>query len=60
MSTLALPFVCAWCERIRIDPGEWKEAQPIDFARTKATHGICPECLAKETHAAATAEREHR
>lgn len=59
MNALALPFVCAWCERIRTDPGEWRQAQPEDFSRAKATHGICPECLARETRAAA-ADREHR
>jgi hypothetical protein len=56
VNALPLPFVCAWCERIRTDPGEWEEARPADLSRSKATHGICPECLARETSAAAGAE----
>jgi hypothetical protein len=60
VNAVPLPFVCAWCERIRTVPGEWKEAEPRDLSRAEATHGICPECLAKEARAAAAAEREHR
>jgi hypothetical protein len=60
VNALTLPFVCAWCERIRRDPGEWEKAQPADLSRSKATHGICPECLEKETRAASEADRKHR
>jgi len=50
-SAASLPFVCAWCDRVRTTSGCWEsvdeEVQPLE-----ATHGICPDCLAAETRAA--------
>jgi hypothetical protein len=48
-----LPFVCAWCERVRGLDGRWKDASPADLESPRATHGICPDCLAEQTRAAA-------
>jgi hypothetical protein len=45
-------FVCAWCERVRTRAGEWRSASPDEPEYPHATHGICPECLARETGAA--------
>jgi hypothetical protein len=47
-------FVCAWCDRVRTSLGEWREAQLDEPEYPLATHGICPECLARETRAALT------
>jgi hypothetical protein len=49
-------FVCAWCERVRTTAGEWRAAAPDEPEYPYATHGICPECLARETRAALAAE----
>ncbi len=48
----ALPTVCAWCDRVRTSPEHW---EPTDVAPVaeRATHGICPECLATQKLAAA-------
>ena len=45
-------FVCAWCKRVRTTAGEWRQAQLDEVDYPHATHGICPECLARETRAA--------
>ena len=47
-------FVCAWCDRVRTSLGDWRKAAPDEPAYPQATHGICPECLARETRAART------
>jgi hypothetical protein len=47
VSTLPLPIVCAWCERVRTRPGRWEELSAPPRAE-EATHGICPECLAAQ------------
>jgi len=38
--------ICAWCNRIKDDQGEWAQAKQIatEGVGGKATHGICPEC----------------
>lgn len=42
--------MCAWCKRIRDDQGYWTKVEAYLQANTDAdfTHGICPECMAKE------------
>ncbi len=55
MSTAHLPIVCAWCERVRTSAGRWEETDVAHRDTAEATHGICPECLAQETRAAAVA-----
>ena len=55
MSPVPLPIVCAWCERVRTSAGRWEDADTSDREAAEATHGICPECLAEETRAAALA-----
>jgi hypothetical protein len=47
-------FVCAWCERVRTADGKWRKAWDDEPDYPRATHGICPECLARETRAALT------
>jgi GAF domain-containing protein len=44
--------ICAWCKRIRDDHGYWTQVDAYIRAHTHAdfTHGICPDCLAKELH----------
>jgi PAS domain S-box-containing protein len=38
--------ICSWCERIQDEAGEWNTVE--DYlsrgARTKVSHGICPDC----------------
>jgi len=54
VSALALPFVCAWCERVRSVAGRFEPCgdQPPP---APATHGICPECLLAEQREAQSA-----
>ncbi len=42
--------ICAWCKRIRDDDGYWTQVDAYLRAHTGTdfTHGICPECLARE------------
>ncbi len=56
MSVATLPTVCAWCERVRTSSGRWEEVGAGERDSGVATHGICPECLAQETRAAAVAD----
>jgi hypothetical protein len=53
--TSPVGFVCAWCHRVRTSRGEWRLATPDEPDYPHATHGICPECLVRETRAALTA-----
>jgi hypothetical protein len=47
-----IAFVCAWCERSRNGAGLWEPADPATPRGAAVTHGICPECLERETRAA--------
>ncbi len=42
--------ICAWCKRIRDDHGYWNQVEAYIHEHTGAdfTHGICPDCLAKQ------------
>jgi hypothetical protein len=46
--------LCAWCKRYRTESGEWKpiEAYLLESGAPEITHGICPECAAKQRKAA--------
>ncbi len=44
--------VCAWCGRARNDDGEWEPIGEQAPGMRQATHGICPDCLDRETRAA--------
>ncbi len=44
--------MCAWCERARNDEGEWSAIGGGGLAPLDATHGICPDCLERETRVA--------
>jgi hypothetical protein len=50
-ASVALPIVCAWCERVRTSAGSWEEPSAPPRAE-QATHGICPECLVAQKRAA--------
>lgn len=41
--------ICAWCRKIRHEPGEWEPLESFLSALTTepVTHGICPSCSAK-------------
>ena len=43
--------VCAWCERIRDDSGEWHRPEELPASRygRTLTHGICPDCARELT-----------
>ena len=45
-----LVAVCAWCERIRTENGEWKSADQGSAAQvaTQSSHSICPTCAEDE------------
>lgn len=55
MSATPLPIVCAWCGRVRTSAGRWEDADEVELDAAEATHGICPDCLAAEQHAAVLA-----
>ena len=42
--------ICSWCKRYRTEDGEWKPIEKYlhDSGGPPVTHGICPECAAKE------------
>jgi PAS domain S-box-containing protein len=42
--------MCAWCNKIRDDQDYWQSIEEYFERRTQTrfTHGICPECAAKE------------
>jgi CheY-like chemotaxis protein len=43
--------ICAWCKKIRNDTGSWQPVETYLREHTEAefTHGMCPECLARES-----------
>ena len=43
--------ICAWCKKIRDDQGYWKKVETYIREHSDAlfTHGICPDCLKKES-----------
>jgi len=48
--------MCAWCRRIRTDEGTWEPFEVYIMAHSDVdiTHGICPDCAARQR-----AERQH-
>jgi integral membrane sensor domain MASE1 len=42
--------ICAWCKKIRNDQGYWQEVEAYVHEHSDAafTHGICPDCEAKQ------------
>jgi PAS domain S-box-containing protein len=42
--------ICAWCKKIRDDEGYWNQLERYIEKHSDAqfTHGICPDCLAKQ------------
>lgn len=49
---LPLRFVCAWCQRVRTSLGRWERIDPAESRPADASHGICPDCLERETRVA--------
>jgi len=43
--------ICAWCKKIRDDQGYWKKVETYirEHSNASFTHGICPDCLKKES-----------
>jgi PAS domain S-box-containing protein len=43
--------ICAWCKKIRDDDGYWEKVEDYIQQHSSAsfTHGICPECLEKQS-----------
>ncbi len=42
--------ICAWCHKIRDDEGYWRQLEAYISQHTEAqfSHGLCPECYAKQ------------
>jgi len=42
--------ICAWCKKIRDDHNYWRRVEEYicQHAEVTFTHGICPDCLARE------------
>jgi len=42
--------VCAWCKNIRNDDGYWQRIETYlsEHSDASFTHGMCPDCLAKQ------------
>ncbi|MBI5383907.1 MAG: response regulator [Verrucomicrobia bacterium] len=45
--------ICSWCKKIRDDRGYWEQVETYVKKHSQAefTHGICPDCLAKQNAA---------
>jgi hypothetical protein len=43
-----LVLACAWCKRMLDDQGVWRPARAL-LPGEAVTHGICPDCLDKES-----------
>jgi PAS domain S-box-containing protein len=43
--------ICAWCKKIRDDQGYWKKVETYirEHSDASFTHGICPDCLKRES-----------
>ncbi|MBI5665051.1 MAG: PAS domain S-box protein [Nitrospirae bacterium] len=43
--------ICAWCKKIRDDKGYWKKVETYirEHSDASFTHGICPDCLKRES-----------
>ncbi len=43
--------ICAWCKKIRDDKGYWTKVETYirEHSDASFTHGICPECLKRES-----------
>ena len=46
-------FACAWCQRVKTGSGSWETIASRELNAPGVTHGICPECLDRETRALA-------
>lgn len=46
-----LQSICSWCDRIRNDEGIWEpmETYVSRVTDSELTHGLCPECAARQT-----------
>lgn len=46
-SVTIFPVICAWCNKLRDDSGNWHQSETDPCAHTdrKYSHGICPECV---------------
>ncbi len=44
--------ICSYCKRVRDEKGNWVEVEDYirDVTGTHPSHGICPECFAKQEH----------
>jgi hypothetical protein len=42
--------ICAWCKKIRDEPGYWRGVEEFihDLVDVRFTHGVCPQCTAKQ------------
>lgn len=42
--------ICAWCKKIRDEPGYWREVEEYVSAQSdvRFSHGICPDCFQRE------------
>lgn len=42
--------ICAWCKKVRDDQDYWQEVETYvaSHSETRFTHGICPDCMARE------------
>ena len=43
--------MCAWCKKVRDDEGYWEQVEEYFSRRSglKFTHGVCADCMARET-----------
>ena len=53
IAALPLRFVCAWCQRVKNGQGRWERVDAREIRPLDASHGICPDCLERETRAVA-------
>ncbi|MCE9532616.1 MAG: hypothetical protein K8T89_16075, partial [Planctomycetes bacterium] len=46
----ALMPICAWCKKVRDEPGYWRGVEEFmrDLVDVRFTHGVCPDCFSKQ------------
>ncbi|WP_439625993.1 GAF domain-containing protein [Gemmata sp.] len=46
----ALLPICAWCKKVRDEPGYWRGVEEFvrDLVDVRFTHGVCPECFDRQ------------
>jgi phosphoserine phosphatase RsbU/P len=49
--------ICAWCKKVRSDRDYWQQVEEYlsEHGQIRFSHGICPDCFARQSHKPAEA-----